>query len=634
MRQYFRNRNKHAGAACLAWYMLCVMFFCAFGHAETPFDEKALRLAIEDLLATYPDAYARGDVYLEHLEAYVREGDVERLLRLRRDALLDNPLLRRFDRLLLVKRSERHLGLPQNWEGNSSLPRAGFDNEIAMLRAPWKHARLFTLYRPDKPVFVGDLELHFEGDRILFSMSAPDGPWGIYEMSLDEPTPQALPLIDAPDVDNYEGCYLPDGNIVFSSSAPFVGVPCVTGSSHVTNLYRYDRDSGHIRRLTFEQDHNWCPTVLPSGRILYLRWEYSDIPHFVSRILFHMNPDGTEQMEFYGSNSYWPNSMFYARPIPGSATRFAAIVGGHHGVPRMGELVVFDATKGRREADGVVQRIPGRGQPVTPVLRDNLVDESWPRFLHPWPLSDKYFLVSAKLTPETPWGVYLADVFDNLVLIKEVDRHALFEPIPVMSRPAPPVIPSKVDLERADALVYMADIYEGPGLAGVPPGTVKSLRLFTYHFAYHGMGGQINRIGMDGPWDIKRVLGTTPVEADGSAFFRVPANTPISIQPLDAEGKAIQLMRSWITAMPGETLSCVGCHESQNTAPPPTATLASRREPTEIASWYGPPRGFSFIREVQPALDALCVCWHDGSPDALPDFRPLPPVHPDAGDAP
>ncbi len=617
------------------WKLILLMALCSCAgvKAVAP-DVTAVRLAIEDLCASFPDSYDRGPAYLARLDALTASGDIEALAALQREALLNNPLLR-FDRLLIIRRDERRLGLPQNWEGNSSLPRTGYDNEIAALTGPWDRPTLSTLYKPSGGAFVGDLELHFDGDRLMFSMSDPAGPWRIHELALDADTPQPVPLIDEPDVDNYEACYLPDGGVIFASTAPFVGVPCVTGASHVSNLYRYDPDSGRIRRLTFEQDHNWCPTVLPNGRILYLRWEYSDIPHFASRILFHMNPDGTEQMEYYGSNSYWPNALFYARPIPGSGARFVAIVGGHHGVPRMGELTLFDVSLGRHEAEGVIQRIPGRGQIVEPILLDNLVDDRWPRFLHPWPLSDRYFLVSGKMNPESPWGIYLADVFDNLVLIKEIKGQALFEPIPVQPRPTPPVIPKKSDPDRTDALVYIANIYEGPGLAGVPAGTVKALRLFTYHFAYHGMGGQVNRIGLDGPWDIKRVLGTTPVEEDGSAFFRVPANTPISAQPLDAEGKAIQLMRSWMTAMPGETLSCVGCHEPQSAAPTIAGNLAARRAPSDIAPWRGPTRGFSFIREVQPVLDAYCLSCHDDGADAVPpDFRDLPPVHPEAGDAP
>ena len=110
-----------------------------------------------------------------------------------------------------------------------------------------------------------------------------------------------------------------------------------------------------------------------------------------------MNPDGTDQMEYYGSNSYWPNSIFYARPIPGHPTKVVAVISGHHGVPRMGELVLFDPAKGRLEADGAVQRIPGlRQERSSRSSRDGLVDGSWPKFLHPYPLSDKYFLVSCQ----------------------------------------------------------------------------------------------------------------------------------------------------------------------------------------------------------------------------------------------
>ncbi len=94
----------------------------------------------------------------------------------------------------------------------------------------------------------------------------------------------------------------------------------------------------------------------------------------------------------------------------------------------------------------------------------------------------------------------------------------------------------------------MEDVYSGPGLKGVPRGTVKALRLFTYHFGYQRLAGIDHRVGADGPWEAKRVLGTVPVEADGSALFHVPAKTPISFQPLDAEGKAVALMRSWMSA--------------------------------------------------------------------------------------
>jgi formylglycine-generating enzyme required for sulfatase activity len=178
--------------------------------------------------------------------------------------------------------------------------------------------------------------------------------------------------------------------------------------------------------------------------------------------------------------------------------------------------------------------------------------------------------------------------------------------------------------------MYMADVYSGRGLKGVPKGSVKKMRIFTYQYSYHGMGGQNNRVGLDGPWDVKRIMGTVPVESDGSALFRIPANTPISMQPLDSDGRAMAIMQSWATAMPGETQSCIGCHERQNDAPPTKRTLASRKTPSEITPWYGPTRGFSFKREVQPVLNKYCVGCHDGKPrkdgKKLPDFIARPAV--------
>ncbi|MFP4500914.1 MAG: SUMF1/EgtB/PvdO family nonheme iron enzyme [Candidatus Hydrogenedentota bacterium] len=617
-----RHAGRLTGSAAALCLLVCM-------HATATPDPAAVRLAIDDLTQSFPEQYTRGAEYLARLDA-IAPGDETALEQLAREALLANPLLD-FGRLLFIKRKADKLGLPQNWESNSSLPMSGFDNAIMTLSPAALDDPPATVYRPDADVFVGDVDLDFDGRRILFSMPGDNGRWQLFEMQTDGAGLTQLPLIHAPDIDNYDACYLPNGDIVFCSTAPFVGVPCVTGSSHVCNLYYFTRDTGGIRRLTFEQDHNWCPTVLPNGRVLYLRWEYSDIPHFVSRILFHMNPDGTGQMEYYGSNSYWPNALFYARPLPGSSTSFVAIVGGHHGVPRMGELVVFDTERGRHEAAGVVQRIPGRGEPVAPIIRDNLVDDSWPKFLHPYPLSDKYFLVSAKPTPESLWGIYLVDVFDNMTLLREERGYALLEPIPVQPIPRPPVIPAKVDPKAEEATMYVADVYVGPGLEGVKRGTVTALRLFTYHFAYHGMGGQINRVGLDGPWDIKRVLGTVPVEPDGSALFTVPANMPISMQPLDEDGQALQLMRSWATAMPGEVLSCVGCHEQQSTTPPSRSTRAAQRAPSEITPWHGPARGFSFQREVQPVLDRNCVSCHRDAPDApAPCLVDAEPVHPPA----
>jgi formylglycine-generating enzyme required for sulfatase activity len=214
--------------------------------------------------------------------------------------------------------------------------------------------------------------------------------------------------------------------------------------------------------------------------------------------------------------------------------------------------------------------------------------------------------------------VYLTDVFDNLTPLL-IGNFA--EPIPLVPRPTPPVIPPRVDVQRKDALVYMVDVTKGGGLAGYPAGAVKALRIGAHEYRFGGNGDTYSA-SYEGGWDIKRILGTVPVEADGSAYFRVPANTPIFVQPLDADGRALQTMRSWFTAMPGEVLSCVGCHERQSQTPPMGQSMASAKPPAEIAPWFGPTRGFSFDHEVQLVLDHRCAGCHDGGKgDTKPDFR-------------
>jgi formylglycine-generating enzyme required for sulfatase activity/cytochrome c553 len=517
------------------------------------------------------------------------------------------------------------LGLPQqsSWQLDRIRQPYGWNNEICVLSQFRSETRLETVYRPGVARLISDIDLDFDAGKLLFSMPGTHHLWQVFEMDVDGGNVRQVSLGEQDDVHSFDACYLPNNKIVFVSTAVQQGVPCSNGIAVAMN-YVMDGDGQNVRQLCFDQDHDYCPTVMNDGRVLYLRWDYTDLPHQWPRILFTMNPDGTGQREFYGSNSYWPNAIFYARPIPDHPTMVAGIVTGHH-VGRVGELVLFDPARGRQEADGVVQRIPGFGQKVEPVIMDKLSIDSWPKFAHPYPLSDKYFLVTCKPGPHDLWGIYLVDVFDNLTLLKEVEGYALFEPIPLRPRKRPPVIPEMSDPEQTEAVIFLEDIYRGPGLQGVPRGTVKELRLFTYNFAYPYKSGGQHRVGTDGPWEPKRVLGTVPVEADGSAVFRVPPQMPISIQAVDTRGRAVQLMRSWTTAMPGEIVSCVGCHERQNDGPPSRATIAATRRPSEIEPWFGPARGFSFKREVQPVLEKHCVACHDASERSdglmIPDLR-------------
>jgi formylglycine-generating enzyme required for sulfatase activity len=606
------------------------------GAAGLPYQCRTLRAAIEDLIETFGAQYPQGKEYLQRLDRLQEHPDAQLLEQLRREALLANPLLD-FDRLLVVKRKSMRqtpaakqkkiwlpkvagidLGFPSNHECNSSLPREGYDNEIAVLSLARPQRKLLTLYRPDADVYVGEMDLHWDADRLLFTQSGSAN-WRIWEIRADGSGLRQVSQTPE-DVDCFDACYLPEGRIVFGSTASWQAVPCWHGKKIVTNLYTMDADGSGMRQVCFDQDHDFHPVVLNNGQVLFHRWDYTGINHIFLRELMVMNPDGTGQRAVYGINSWYPNSLYFPRPLPGDSGRIICILSGYHGVHKMGQLVLVDTDQGWQEADGLVRRISGRGDPIDPKVVDELVDKDWPKFLHPYPLSDKYFLVAGWPEAQSSWGIYLADVFDNLLLIREEPGYALLEPVPLVKEPKPPVLADRVDRKRQDGVVYLHNVYSGPGLAGVPRGQIKSLRVIAYHFGYPGLAGP-DIVGFGGPWEVMRILGTVPLEEDGSVMFRVPANTPVAVQTLDAEGKAVQLMRSWFTVMPGETLSCVGCHERPTDVAPSQLALAAVRDVREIQPWHGPSRGFDFAREVQPVLNKHCIACHDGR-SGRPDLRP------------
>jgi formylglycine-generating enzyme required for sulfatase activity len=602
----------------------------------------ALRLAIEDLSSTFGSRYPRGGEFLnrlDSLDAALKRPALDaaagsNFFALQREALLANPLLD-FGRLLLLTRgfpdpaAARHamggaLGVGTlNAHTSDDTPRQGhWKDALTVLSNLRGEPKLTTLYEPGNLESLIDPVLHFDADRILFAKAGVrEKNWRLWQIGVNGAGLRQITPDDGGDVGHFDPCYLPDGRIIFASTAVYQGLPCEFGGQAMTCLYLLDPRTANCRQLTFEQDSDWCPTMLPNGRVLYLRWEYTDQSHSNSRILFHMNPDGTDQREFRGSGSWFPGSFFYAKPLPEDSHQVIGVAGGHHGTPRSGRLLILDTKQGWRDAEGVVQEIPGRGKTVEPVVRDRLVDGVWPQFLMPSPLSAKYHLVAAKLAPNSLWGIYLADVFDNLVLIKEIEGAALLWPIALQQVAAPPIIPDRVNLASDESTVFITDIYQGPGLQGVPRGTVKKLRVLEYYFSRRGFGGLYGTLGLDGPWDVKRILGTVPVEADGSAHFKIPANSPLALQPLDEKGQALQLMRSWFVGMPGEAISCAGCHEPRNEVSLNRPSLASGRPPSPIQPWFGPARGFSFVREVQPVLDKYCASCHDGTRPELPQFK-------------
>ncbi|MDR2171373.1 MAG: SUMF1/EgtB/PvdO family nonheme iron enzyme [Planctomycetaceae bacterium] len=624
--------------------------------------ESAKRM-IEDLIKSFGNKYPKGNEYLrkiteltEKLKSYPNDIELQKEFDvLLRKAALANPLLD-FDKILLVRRNtaKDNFGfITLGSHTNETIKRDGWDNEIAILSDLRTAPKLTPVYKHPNGAPIRDLDLHFDGKKIMFSSVNENKRFAIYEVDIDGQNLRELTPKGLNDVDWFDSCYLPEENVfITASTAGMQGLPCEDGRKAMVNLYRVatgkkNQDGSfappQVRQLTFEQDSDWHPSIMHDGRVMYLRWEYSDIPHYTSRILFSMQPDGRNQRAIWGSGSYFPTAYKNPRMIAGHPSMVIGVLSCHHadegGLPESGRLLLIDpniATKypfdytppskywGKafehinlvpkiypKEKTGCVQEIPGYGRNVIGNVYDNQGGRGKYRFAYPYPLNENYFLVSVQIAGKGNFDLYLVDRWDNMIKLFGVPDNSFFHSIPLVPRERPPVRYDMTDKSKNTGTIFISDVYFGGGLKGVPRGKAKSLRIFSYHFGYRGSGGH-ESVGQNSSWDIKRILGTVPIEEDGSAMFNVPANTPISIQVLDENGAAIQLMRSWTVCMPGEQQSCIGCHETPlDVSPSKINAIAGRRAPREITNWYGEPRPFGYETEIQPLLDKNCTTCHN-----------------------
>lgn len=479
-----------------------------------------------------------------------------------------------------------------------------------------------------------DPDVSYDGRRVLFAWKKSDreDDFHLYEMDLASRAVRQLTF--GLGVADYEGAYLPDGDVLFNSTRCVQTVDCWW--SEVSNLYRCDRDGRFIRRLTFDQVHDNFPTLTDDGRVLYTRWEYNDRGQIYPQPLLQMNPDGTNQAEFYGVNSWFPTTILHARNIP-CTQKVLALAAGHH-TRQTGKLIVIDPGRGRQENAGVQLVAPVRD---TPAVKIDAYGQSGELFQYPYPLDQRHYLV-AWHPLGWAWADHHGPRFAVYWMASDGRREQLIadptlpcgQPIPLRTRGGT-ARPSEVDYGRTDATCYIQNVYAGAGLQGLARGTVKRLRVVSLDFRAAGIGVNFNggpgggalistpvSIG-NGAWDPKIILGDATVYDDGSAMFRVPARRPIYFQLLDQRGRMVQSMRSWTTLQPGEKASCVGCHENKNQAPLARMplTIAAGRGIERLRPFGGGPGGLSFRRDIQPILDRNCVACHNGDPQKLPDLR-------------
>ncbi|MDO4571279.1 MAG: hypothetical protein Q4D38_12915 [Planctomycetia bacterium] len=472
---------------------------------------------------------------------------------------------------------------------------------------------------------IRDPAVTFDGKKIIFAWKRSDrlDDYHLYEYDLE--TSKTRQLTFGLGVADYEPCPLPNGEIVFNSTRCVQVVDCWW--TEVSNLYRCDKDGGYLRRVSFDQVHTNYPTLMSDGRIIYTRWDYNDRGQIYPQGLFQMNTDGTAQTECYGNNSWFPTTILHARGIPQSH-KILTVLTGHH-TRQKGKLAIIDTTKGRQENEGV-QIIA----PIQETKADRI--DAWgqwgDQFQYPYPLSEKDFLVAYSPDGKMRFALYYMDVDGNRELLAADDRTDCGQPFVVEERTPPQERPSSVDESVDYGVYYVQDVFFGPGLEGVDRGRAKKLRVIGLDFRSVGIGSNGNSgpaggamastpvsVG-EGTWDAKILLGETEIYPDGSACFKAPARQPLYFQVIDEKGHCIQTMRSWSTLQPGERFSCLGCHEDKNTGTMlrPGIAEAMQRGPQELAPIYGPPRGFSFEKEIQPILDKHCIQCHDNRHKAPP----------------
>jgi len=596
---------------------------------------ETLRAAIRDLSATFGKRYPKAPellARLDDIEKRTKAGEApqEEFVELQRQALLANPLIADHPILFISRpqyRSDHHntATMFQTGEINTG----SFVGGSAVKTFDARTGQVRTLVEVPSGM-ARDPDVSFDGRRVLFAMrrdKADDS--HLYELAVDAAGAAAggpRQLTGGAGVTDIDPLYLPDGRIAFSSTRQ--PKYCMCNRHIMANLFRMNADGTNIEQIGKSTLHEGHGSLTPDGRILYDRWEYVDRNFGDAQGVWVCNPDGTNHAVFYGNNTASPGAMLDNRVVPGSGgSLFISTYSSCHDRP-WGAIALVDRTRGYDSPAGELRTWPASAMGMVGRGGYDTFKGVFPKYEDPFPLADgqdslgagKYFLCSRQTGNGEQMGMCLIDVFGNEILLHVEEQGSLgcFDAMPLGPRVRPPVMPDRRDVADAQGAFYIYDVYVGTGMDKVRRGEVKSIRVvespekrFWTKPAWDGGTGQ-QAPGMAwNDFNNKRILGTAPVEPDGSAYFTVPADRFLYFQLLDANGMMIQSMRSGTIARPGETLGCVGCHEDRQSAVGNHPMAATRRQPSKLQPFYGPERLFNYYAEVQPVFDRNCVKCHD-----------------------
>jgi len=479
---------------------------------------------------------------------------------------------------------------------------------------------------PEQPGRLGDFLKDPEGKFHVFRMNLADGE---YEQLTEGP------------YDDFCAAPLPDGGVVFTSTRRGSFARCNGGWEPImtATLHRWD-EGGAIKTLSWHETNEWTPQVVNDGRICYCRWDYVDRAASRYQGLWLTNPDGTGAVSLFGSYTEDVCVCIQPRQVPNS-NKIMFLAAAHHlGIG--GSIVMLDPTKVKYDTETGFDRLDSieKITPEIPFPETSQPNEPNPvctpdhYYYSPYPLSEDYYLTAyshehmggylpthGALTPETVWhgilGVYYRDRFGNLELLYEDPEFECRDPLLVDETALPPVIaPQTVDNgeENATGTFSLSNVYES--LLPMPEGRkVKELRIFQILPKFPTHAGDNPKVGHDFAGNARLLLGTVPVEEDGSAHFTAPARKPLYFQAVDESGRAVQTMLSEVYLQPGENRGCVGCHEQAQTTADNVDQhrTAFLRLASEITPGPDGTKPFGYVRLVQPILDRSCVSCHGGN---------------------
>jgi hypothetical protein len=447
--------------------------------------------------------------------------------------------------------------------------------------------------------------VNYDAEKILFSWrKSGTHHYHLYEINIDG---SGLRQLTDGEFDDVEPTYLPSGQIVFISSRGNRRVPC--WSSQVGLLYRCEADGSGIVRISAGVEHENTPWVLSDGTLLYTRWEYVDRSEIDYHHLWTANPDGTRHMTYYGNMVFKNPVIAYldAKPIPGTGKVVSSFV--FHNTPEhAGHIMIIDPQGGPDDLD-MEKRISPNAPPPIGESSPYKKPELW---RDPYPMSEDCFLVASQKT------IYVMNgkgEYEKLYALEGGNkRFWIHEPRPVIKRQREPVIPETINLDQKTGRLILSDINIGRRMDGIKKGEIKELLVMEELPKPVSHSVDPDLTSLESTFILHRILGTVPVEPDGSAYMELPANRALFFVALDENKRAVKRMMSFVSLMPGETTGCVGCHENRTVAPPAMDVAmvpALEKRSATIEPLKDVPDIIDYVRDVQPIRDKNCVKCHN-----------------------